>query len=126
MKLRLAPISESYLRELVRGCGVALDPLVEGVRQDSLAELERTLTALAGEYDAALREGDRDRAGRCRRLVLASKDHTRLALRNPRLSPEKQAEKNEVLLWLNVWLEDPQLFPVWVSLRKEKLDPSPG
>lgn len=122
----MAPISERYLRELVRGCGVALDPLVEGVRQDSFAELERTLTALADEYEAALRKGDRDRAKRCRQLVLASKDHTRLALRNQKLGPEKRAEKQEVLLWLNVWLEDPGLFPVWVSLRKEKLHPSAG
>ena len=29
----LAPISENYLRKLVRDCGVPLDPMVEGVRR---------------------------------------------------------------------------------------------
>lgn len=98
-----------------------MHPLVEGVRQDSLAELERTLTALASEYAEALERGDRERAGRARRLVLSSKEHTRLALRHPKLSQEKKAEKQEILLWLAVWLENPRIFRDWVALRKRLL-----
>lgn len=118
LRRRLAPVSERYLRELVRASGLPLHPLVEGVRQDSLAELERTLTALAAEYAQALDRGDRERAARCRRLVLSTKEHTRLALRHPRLSQEKKAEKQEILLWLTVWLENPRIFPEWAALRK--------
>ncbi|MDW8354349.1 MAG: hypothetical protein RMK57_07445 [Bryobacterales bacterium] len=97
--------------------------MVEGVRQDSLEELERTLTALAREYGEAVRQGGRERAQRVRQLVLTSKAHTRLAAQNPRLTPAKRAEKKEALLWLTTWLENPELFPVWVDLRKEKLPP---
>ena len=32
---RLAPVSDSYLRRLLRATGVPLEPLVEGVRQNS-------------------------------------------------------------------------------------------
>jgi superfamily I DNA and/or RNA helicase len=121
LRERLAPVSERYLRDLLRASGLPLDPLIEGVRQDSLSELERTLTALAAEYAAALERGDRERAGRCRRLVLSSKEHTRLALRHPKLSDEKKAEKQEILMWLTVWLENPRIFQEWAALRKRRI-----
>ena len=71
----LAPVSSGYLRELLRASGVPLHPLVEGVRQDSFEDLERTLVALAVEYAATARKMD------CRRLVIEAKDHARLGLR---------------------------------------------
>ena len=113
---RLAPVSESYLRRLLRDSGVALHPSVEGVRQDSFEELERTLLALASEYSAALASGDRDRAGFCRRAVLAGKDHARLAAR--KAPPDHRADKEEMAAWMLVWLENPEAFPVWLRLRK--------
>ena len=36
----LAPISDGYLRQLLRSCGLPLDPVVEGVRQETFEELE--------------------------------------------------------------------------------------
>jgi hypothetical protein len=42
----LAPISAGYLRRLLRSSGVVLHPLVEGVRQEDLESLERSLLAL--------------------------------------------------------------------------------
>ncbi len=47
----LAPVSESYLRKLVRESGVPLDPMVEGVRQGSFDELEASLLRLLEEYE---------------------------------------------------------------------------
>lgn len=102
---RLAPVAERYLRRLVRGCGVPLDPLVEGVRQGSFEELERTLLALLGSERTA-----------ARRLVIQAKDHARLAMR--RLSGGELARKQEMALWMITWLENPDAFPVWLRLRK--------
>jgi hypothetical protein len=48
-----------------------------------------------------------------RRLVIAAKDHARLAARNP----EKRADKHEMNLWLTTWLENPPVFEEWVLLR---------
>ena len=42
----LAPVSDSYLRRLLRASGVPLDPLIEGVVQDNFEDLARTLGAL--------------------------------------------------------------------------------
>lgn len=110
---RLAPVSRSYLRRLLRASGVPLDPLVEGVRQDSPAELERTLSALQGEYQAASESGDRERMRRVRSLVIEAKDHARLAAR--RSAPGKE----EMIQWMLVWLENPPVFRLWLSAKKQ-------
>jgi len=101
--------SEAYARTLLRASGVPLDPLVEGIRQDSFAELERTLLGMPATP-----------AGR--RLVLLAKDHARLAMRSPQCD---RAQKQEMLLWLTLWLETPDLFPPWLALRLRAGAPPP-
>ena len=118
LREKLAPISESYLRALLRSSGLPLDPVVEGVRQDSFEHLERTLLSLAEEYNRALAADDRQRAGACRRAVLTGRDHNRLAARRPGVSDESKAQKEEMASWMLVWLENPAIFPLWLSLRK--------
>jgi len=110
-------VSEAYLRNLVRECGLPLDPLVEGVRQDSFENLARTLTALAEEYERAASAGDRDRAAACRRTVLTAKDHARLAARRPGAPPDQAAARREMIEWMLLWLENPALFPEWAAIR---------
>ncbi|HML17101.1 MAG TPA: hypothetical protein VK419_08750 [Bryobacteraceae bacterium] len=109
----LSPVSESYLRKLLRESGARLSPLVEGVRQASLDELEASLLRMLGEYG---REDAPHRA-RVRQLVIAAKDHARWAARNP----ERRAEKEEMRLWMLTWLENPPVFPQWLRLRQAAL-----
>jgi hypothetical protein len=109
----LAPISESYLRRLVRDCGVPLAPLVEGVRQGTFDELEESLRKLLDEYQS----GDPSRRAAVRRLVIIAKDHARLVAQ----IPEKRADKEEMILWLTTWLENPPVFPDWVRIRRGML-----
>lgn len=106
----LAPVSESYLRRLLRNCGVPLHPLIEGVRQDSLENLEHTLGRLVVEYEA----GDAATKRACRQLVIRAKDHARYTL-------AKRPEKGEMVLWMITWLENPAAFAVWLGLRKRQL-----
>ncbi len=113
---RLAPVSEGYLRKLLRETGLPLSPVVEGVRQDSLPELERTLLALELEYREAAAAGDRARAKTVRRAVISAKDHARFTL--AKLSGARRAEREEMLLWIMTWLENPGVFPTWLALRK--------
>lgn len=97
-------VSESYLRKLLRQSGQPLAPAVEGVRQDNFDHLERTLLALSPEH---------------RPLVLAAKQHARLATRSPRVD---RRIKGEMIRWMDVWLSDPALFPAWVALRRRTPD----
>lgn len=102
----LAPVSESYLRKLLRESGVPLAPTVEGVRQSNLEELEGSLRALLAEYESAAPAARQS----IRRLVIAAKDHARY-----------HPEKAEMVLWMITWLENPPLFPAWVEIRKKQL-----
>jgi hypothetical protein len=99
----LAPISESYLRKLVRESGVPLAPMVEGVRQSNLGALELSLLALLAEYEP----GDAEHRKAVRKLVITAKEHARWK------------GNQEHVLWLAMWLENPPLFPAWARLRKE-------
>lgn len=117
LQARLAPVSEGYLRKLLRSSGIPLDPEVEGIRQDSFQELERTLLATGEVHDEARKAHDRERERECRRAVLTAREHARLSLR--RLSPEDRVRKEEMISWMLVWLEDPSVFPAWLRLRKK-------
>ncbi len=91
------------LRKAVRESGLPMDAVVEGVRQSSFEELERTLTALARAYEAGARQ-------QTRAMVLESKAHARFASR-------RNPDKEEMAEWMLVWLEDPALFETWARLR---------
>ena len=90
-----------------------MDPLVEGVRLDSLDQAERTLRALAALYAQAPRE--------TRRLVIKAKDDARQALIND-ADPARAALRRELIEWMIVWVNDPAVFPVWVRLRREAIE----
>ncbi len=109
--------SEGYLRRLVRDSGLPLAPLVEGVRQSTLPELERTLRALELEYSTASAERNTTRATACRHLVMDARDRARWASRKT-TDRAKHSEKEEMIGWMLVWLEHPPAFPTWVTLRK--------
>jgi hypothetical protein len=116
----LQPVSESYLRRLVRESGVPLAPVVEGVRQEGMEALETSLLKLLDEYE----RGDAARRKTVRRLVIEAKDHARwLARRAERQNNElTRAVKEEMMRWMLTWLENPPLFRPWVALRKRRLE----
>ena len=115
---RLAPVSESYLRDLLRETGLPFAQPFAGVRQHTFQELEQSLRQLLDVYTAANAAGDRERARYCRRQVIAAKDRAKFLAKNQRTSDAKRAEKEEMAQWMLVWLENPEVFPPWVSARK--------
>jgi hypothetical protein len=117
----LAPISEGYLRRLLRETGIPLAPLAGGIRQDSFEELERTLVEMEREYAGAIEAGNAPSARACRRLVITAKDHARFSLNSPKLTPAQGAAKQEMLLWMLTWLENPGVFSTWLRLRKKTI-----
>jgi hypothetical protein len=114
----LAPISESYLRDLLRATGLPFAQPYAGIRQTSFADLEGDLREMLAVYADAMRAGDRLRARYCRRQAIAAKDRARFLARHPKTSPEKKAQKEEMAQWILVWLENPEVFPAWVEIRK--------
>ena len=119
----LAPVSESYLRDLLRATGLPFDQPYAGIRQHTFEELERSLLDVLRVYREALSAGQRDRARYCRRQVIAAKDRAKWMAVNPRTTPEKRAQKGEMAQWMLVWLENPEVFPAWVDARKKSHPP---
>jgi hypothetical protein len=115
----LAPVSESYLRDLLRATGLPFHQPYGGIRQHTFEELEQSLLDLLQVYRDALATGLRDRARYCRRQVIAAKDRARFLAITPRSTPEKRSQKEEMVLWMLTWLENPEVFPAWVEARKK-------
>jgi len=111
----LAPISESYLRELLHRANVPVAQPFGGVRQSSFEELEASLIEMGAVYSEAVAKGELARATACRRAVIQAKDRARFVSRNP----EKRKQKEEMVEWMLVWLENPGIFESWVRLRKK-------
>ena len=111
----LAPISESYLGELLHRANLPVAQPFGGVRQSSFEELEASLIEIERVYAEAMVKGDLARATACRRVVIQAKDRARFASRNP----EKRKQKEEMVEWMLVWLENPGIFESWVGLRKK-------
>jgi hypothetical protein len=42
--------------------------------------------------------------------------------RNPKVEPQKRAEKEEMMNWFVIWLETPDAFFDWLELRKQSPD----
>ena len=116
---RFAPVSESYLRDLLRETGLPFEQPWAGVRQHTLNELEQSLREMLQVYEEAGASGDRERARYCRRQVIAAKDRAKFAAK-------KKPEKTEMVDWMMVWLENPAVFPAWVEARKKTLAASRG
>jgi hypothetical protein len=119
---QFAPVSESYLRDLIRQTGLPFEQPYAGVHQHTFEELEQSLRELLIVYLEATAASDRDRARYCRRQVIAAKDRAKFLAANAGTPAEKQAQKSEMALWMLVWLENPEVFPVWVDARKQAIN----
>src|SRR6188474_3253440 len=106
--MRLAPVSESYLRDLLRATRLPFDQPWAGIRQHTFEELEESLRSMLEVYREATAAENRDRARYCRRQVIAAKDRAKFLAK---VKPEKE----EMAEWMLVWLENPEVFPAWVD-----------
>src|SRR4249919_1186792 len=64
---RFAPVSESYLRDLLRDTGLPFHQPYSGIRQHTFEELEQSLLDMLQVYRDSLASDERERARYCRR-----------------------------------------------------------
>jgi len=113
-------VSRETLRHDLRDVALKVHPLVEGVRLDSLDQLERTLLALV-EWERIAREakgGSTKIRNEARLLVLDARQKAELVLRKHSITQEAQEAMTEKRLWIRTWLENPSVFPQWRELRR--------
>lgn len=112
-KSDFAPVSDSYLRNILRDSKYPLAPVVEGVSTTRPDAAERVLRALSAEY----LEGDLNRRKVCRDAVLEAKQKLKWKLGKSRPNEDHA----EIFLWVSTWLENPALFPEWLTVRHHYL-----
>ena len=120
--------SKAYVLDILLSTPVEVDRAIGGippdlrgkVRTGSLEQARQSLLAMSREYAQA---PDKARAVDVHRAVMRSKQHTMLALAG-RMGDQKRKEKQEILEWLLVWLENPAIFASWLAVReRQRHDP---
>jgi hypothetical protein len=112
LRSALSDISETTLR----ASGIPIAAPWSGVTQHSSDELEASLREFSHVYEIRP-----DLRRYCRDQVIAAKDRARLAARSPGVEESKRRMKAEMLEWMLVWLDDPAIFPAWVTLRRPRM-----
>jgi len=64
------------------------------------------------------RRNDREGLRRVRDTVLKGKQRAQMIARNQSVNERKRAEKAEMAEWFTVWLQQPEIFPDWLALRR--------
>jgi hypothetical protein len=103
-----APIQEPYASQL-KGL----------LRFQELDAAETSLRALNKAFEEYRQIGDQMGMHHVRRLALKGKQRASAIAQNPRVGPANRKVKLEIVNWFRVWLESPELFFVWLEVRKQ-------
>jgi hypothetical protein len=68
------------------------------------------------------RKKDTEGARRVRETALRGKQRAQMIAANKSVDARKRAEKEEIANWFTVWLQTPELFDDWLSLRRDSPD----
>ena len=69
-----------------------------------------------------LAENDREGLRRVQETILKGKRRAQMIAKNEKVAPQKRAEKQEIVEWFTVWLQNPTIFESWVNLRQSSPD----
>ena len=67
-------------------------------------------------------ENDREGLRLMREVALKGKQRAQMIAKNEKVAPEKRAEKQEIVEWFTIWLQNPEVFENWVILRQNSTD----
>ncbi len=86
--------------------------------KETLASLRR-LENLRKKF---LAENDREGLRLMREIAVKGKSRAQMIAKNEKVSPEKRAEKAEIAEWFTIWLQNPEVFENWITLRRNSAD----
>lgn len=124
------PVKQRYVLDILastdvnisRSLGVLPADIRGRVRFRTAEAAAESLLEMRQKYLEAKSKGDEQRARDCRKAVIRSKDHLKIAARKKGLSAESRREKEELIGWFLVWLESPEIFESWLRARL-KIEP---
>ena len=62
-------------------------------------------------------EKDHEGLRRVRETALTGKDRASMISKNEKAEERQRAEKAEVAMWFTIWLQSPEIFENWITLR---------
>ncbi len=57
-----------------------------------------------------------------RETAIKGKHRAQMIANNEKVSDEKRAEKQEIAEWFTLWLQNPEIFENWITLRQNSPD----
>src|ERR1700740_2134188 len=127
--------SPEYIAEVLAAAGLRVilstDADTNGKYEDefrdllhfaTLEEAEICLMRLDELWRKFRSEGQRAAAERVLEVARLGRRRAEMIARNPRVDPQKRAEKQEILQWFRVWLETPGAFFDWLEVRKQSAE----
>lgn len=92
------------------------------IRFSDFKQAETTFKNLENLRQKYLRENDKDGLHRLRTKVQQGRERAQMIGRNQNVKLKKRQEKAEIAEWFKIWLETPEIFAAWLSLRKRSAD----
>jgi hypothetical protein len=84
----------------------------------TLEDAEMCLVRLDELYRKFQGEDERAAAERVLEVARLGRRRAEMITRNPKVEPEKRAEKEEIMQWFQIWLDTPDAFFDWLEARK--------
>ncbi|MDQ3179349.1 MAG: hypothetical protein M3Q33_02395 [Acidobacteriota bacterium] len=69
-----------------------------------------------------IRENDREGLRQMRETALKGKRRAQMIAGNEKVAEKKRAEKQEIAEWFTIWLQTPEIFENWITLRQNSPD----
>ncbi len=69
-----------------------------------------------------LSENDREGLRLVRETVLKGKSRSQMIAKNEKVEKKKREEKQEIVEWFTIWLQSPEVFENWITLRRNSPD----
>lgn len=89
------------------------------IKFSDFVEAEQTFQKLENLRQKFKSENDREGLRRLREKSQTARARAEMISKNPKVKPEKKAEKAEIAEWFKIWLETPQIFASWLAIRKK-------
>jgi hypothetical protein len=96
------------------------DIIFKGIlRFRDLGAAEVTISRIEALRKGFATAGDLKGMRYCRRIALLGRRRAEQTSRNKRVCFQKRLQKEEVGIWFQMWLENPELFSDWLAMRKK-------
>jgi hypothetical protein len=92
------------------------------IKFGDLAQAETTLKNLENLRRKYLRDKDKGGLLRLKQKTQQGRERALMISKNQKVAAAKREEKAEIAEWFRIWLETPEIFPAWLSLRKKSAD----